>query len=393
MRIAIPIDRLQPGRGGIERYLPEVACGLAARGHEVTLLLGAGEAPGGGVRVERIDVPPGRDALGRFARAAAGRIDGGGFDVSLGVGRSLGGDLLQSHGGPHRASRRALLEAGEAEGQGALRRAASLHRPRDRRLTYLESEMFADSRLRAVIALSESSRRDILEVHPAVTGRVRVIPIGVDVGRFPPEERPAAREEVRGRWEVPAGSPLLLFVAHHFRLKGLHGAIETLARLARGGGPSHTLLVVGGGGTGRYRRLAARLGAGDRMRFAGEAERVEPLFLGADGLLHPTFYDPCPHVTLEAWAAGLPVVTTRRNGAAELAPAGSPAVAVVEDPADADALAEATGRLLDPATRDERSEAARAVAESRSLDVHVGEMEALLAEVAEERSTHGAPSA
>jgi UDP-glucose:(heptosyl)LPS alpha-1,3-glucosyltransferase len=137
------------------------------------------------------------------------------------------------------------------------------------------------------------------------------------------------------------------------------------------------LIVAGGGKVPPFRRRARRIGIEDRVVFAGHLPGVEDLLLGCDLLLQPTHYDPCSHATLEAWAAGLPVVSTRCNGAVELGE-GTRAIRVVEDPGDVDGLARAMAECLG---LEDRTGAARAVAEARSLDVHVREMEALLEEI------------
>ena len=48
------------------------------------------------------------------------------------------------------------------------------------------------------------------------------------------------------------------------------------------------------------------------------AREMRNAYFAADFLVHPTFYDPCSLVVLEALACGLPVITTRANGASEL---------------------------------------------------------------------------
>ena len=45
---------------------------------------------------------------------------------------------------------------------------------------------------------------------------------------------------------------------------------------------------------------------------------MPPYYGAADIFVLPTYYDPCANVCLEAMACGLPVVTTRQNGASEL---------------------------------------------------------------------------
>ena len=86
------------------------------------------------------------------------------------------------------------------------------------------------------------------------------------------------------------------------------------------------------------------------------------------------------NVVLEACAAGVPVVTTRRAGAAELLE-GPLAALVVDDPEDIDALARALATALGP-DHDTFARAARARAEQFPWDKHLDGLEALLAEVA-----------
>ena len=54
------------------------------------------------------------------------------------------------------------------------------------------------------------------------------------------------------------------------------------------------------------------------MHFAGNQKDSLPFYQAADVFALPTLYDPCSLVVLEAMAAGLPVVTSRRNGVHEL---------------------------------------------------------------------------
>jgi UDP-glucose:(heptosyl)LPS alpha-1,3-glucosyltransferase len=56
----------------------------------------------------------------------------------------------------------------------------------------------------------------------------------------------------------------------------------------------------------------------DRVRFAGEAAAVGPFYSAADGFVLPTAYEAFPLVSLEAAAAGLPLLITRVSGVEEL---------------------------------------------------------------------------
>ena len=65
-------------------------------------------------------------------------------------------------------------------------------------------------------------------------------------------------------------------------------------------------------------RLVRKNGYEDNIMFLGHVEKIESVFCASDMFILPTFYDPFSNVCLEAMACGLPVITTRLNGAAEI---------------------------------------------------------------------------
>ena len=92
-------------------------------------------------------------------------------------------------------------------------------------------------------------------------------------------------------------------------------------------------------------------GAGsDRIHLLGPQRDMPALYAAADALVHPTWYDPCSRVVLEALCCGLPVVTTAFDGAAEVVEDGRDG-RVIERPDDPEALCAAIGGVLDPAVR------------------------------------------
>src|SRR5205823_7588956 len=134
--------------------------------------------------------------------------------------------------------------------------------------------------------------------------------------------------------------------AMNYRLKGLEPLLHALALT-----PGLKLVVAGSPKIDSWRWLARRLGVAERVVFAGPAVDVRRIFFAADLHVHPTFYDPCSSVVLEALACGLPVITSRYNGAAELMHPPREGL-VVSDPHDHAALAAALTHLLDPVRRD-----------------------------------------
>ena len=96
-------------------------------------------------------------------------------------------------------------------------------------------------------------------------------------------------------------------------------------------------------------------------------------YFASDFLIHPTFYDPCSLVVLEALTCGLPVITTRCNGASELLQPPREGY-VVEDPHDHERLAWCMGQLLDPVRRAECGQAARRAGQQWTFEHHYREL-------------------
>jgi len=198
----------------------------------------------------------------------------------------------------------------------------------------------------------------------------------VDLARFHPAHRTTLGAAARRALGLADGARMCAAVGSGFARKGF----DLLLRLWREAPPADTALVVVGDDErlARYRREAAALGG--RVRVTGPRPDVEAVLAAADVACLPSRQEAFGNVVLEACAAGVPVVTTRRTGAAELL-GGPLAALVVDDPEDLAALGRALAHALGPA-HDALARAARARAEEFPWDDHLDRLEALLAEVA-----------
>jgi UDP-glucose:(heptosyl)LPS alpha-1,3-glucosyltransferase len=230
---------------------------------------------------------------------------------------------------------------------------------------------------RLFLALSHMVARDFMRFHQVPAERIRIVYNGVDLQRFSPALQDKYRQQIRKKLGI-RDELLLLIVAHNFALKGVPTLLKSVGALVRQGQPVR-LVVAGGKRLEPYRDLAEQLGAGLATRFLGAVDDASPYYAAADLYVQPTFYDPCSLVVLEALASGLPVITTRFNGAAELITPGVEGY-VMHDPADAEELTSFVHRLLEPQARTQMGQAARRLAMQHSLERNGAEILAVYRE-------------
>ena len=272
-------------------------------------------------------------------------------------------------------------------GSPLLRAAKALGRQFNLRQQYLlrvEQALLSGARLPVVACVSDYVRRQILQDYPAVAAeRVRVVFNGVTVEPMGADERARRDAETRAKLGIGRDIPIVLFIAHHFKLKGLRELIAAAALdpLRRCGA---MVLVAGRDEPAAYERQALASNISGHVRFIGTGYAVRDLLAAANVLAHPTWYDPCSRVVLEALSLGTPVVTTRWNGAAD---AIDPAYGrVIGEPRDTEALSAALAEMLAAAAA--RDAAVRASADLHgklSMKRHAGELVQLYGAVRADR--------
>jgi UDP-glucose:(heptosyl)LPS alpha-1,3-glucosyltransferase len=209
----------------------------------------------------------------------------------------------------------------------------------------MERRMFEGARLRAVICNSKMVKEDIHARFGVPAERVHVIYNAVDSEIYTPALR-GHRLRVRARLRIPDSATVFLQVGSGFERKGVATSIDALAKLAP---PSHLIVVGKDRHLRRYATRARALGLSGRVTLAGAQADPRPFYGAADSFVLPTLYDPCPNAALEAMACALPIVTSTRSGAAELALEHD--AGFVAKPGDPDAFAAHMRALCDKALR------------------------------------------
>jgi UDP-glucose:(heptosyl)LPS alpha-1,3-glucosyltransferase len=169
--------------------------------------------------------------------------------------------------------------------------------------------MLGGRRYRRIVAISDRVGRQLKEFYDVPDDRIVMIPNGIDLSRFHPENV-KARSNVRQSLGIAADSPLVLFVGSQYRLKGLEFAIRALAEMQT----RAILLVVGADNAGPYHRLAEQMGVAARVIFAGARQDLPVIYPAADAFVLPTLYETFALVCLEAMASGVPVLACPVGG-------------------------------------------------------------------------------
>lgn len=377
MNVGLVIERFSRDGGGLESWTWQLAHALDRRGHEVSVLTFRPPSSLERAAIRVIALPWSDDRI-RRAMTAERAVAGMKLDVTHDLGVCTRASILHPQSGSRLANERRDLLARGPLGQ-------LLARIDPRRARWLRQlRRFEDSRYPppdgcVVIAVSRGVAADLASWHQVPPDRVRMVPNGIDTARFAPPAH-AVREDLRERLDL-SGKTVFLFAAHNLRLKGVHPLLAAFAR-ARPHRPDMMLVTIGKHPDARVMRDVRRLGLKACVRFDGPVGDPLSHYQAADAFVLPSWHDACSLSVLEACACGVPVITTRANGASELLTHGLDGH-IIESAADVEALAAALVDLTCPNTRARMSVRARQTAEANDFARNVDRIERVYAEIAE----------
>lgn len=192
-----------------------------------------------------------------------------------------------------------------------------------------------------VVADTDATGRDLVELLDVDPDRVTTVHLGVDACWHPPDDDGAAPS---------CAMPYVLSVGTLEPRKNLGRLLQAFA-LARARGLEARLIIVGPSGwkTGSLQGDADRHAVADAVEFAGyvPTESLRRLYGGAAAVVYPSLYEGFGLPVLEAMACGAPVIASSTPAVAEVA--GSAAVLV--EPTDVDSIATAIEEVTGDARR------------------------------------------
>ncbi len=363
VKIVITIPHFSANVGGAEGFAVSVSRGLALRGHEVHVVAEDGNGREG-VQFHQARLAECADVVANLAP-----------HITVDWGLHVHADLHRLGGGTHREFLRYNL-LGRSQAGLFLKHLEYLLAAKHRKIIRAEKSLCLapDTYFLAV------SRFAAEQLHRTVSvpgERVRILHNGVSLERFETGKLATYRADTRARLSMQDDTVAFLFVAHNLRLKNF-ALLERIFRLLSEQIPNARLIVLG--------KRAPKIRT-PCLIYAGETTEPERYYAAADVLLHPTYYDACSNVVLEALAAGLPVVSSNLNGSAELIDHGHNGFVLP-------VTGRSTGiekqwltvitQLAGSADERQRiSRLARELAAHHSLDAYLTEFEAYLHEIAE----------
>jgi len=332
-RIAFLRRRFSP-TGGAERYLLRLASGLAAKGHPITLYCedwSPRENPFQSVRKIESNDPV------SFARKIAAQPLKDRHDIIFSLERVPGCDLYRAGDGLH-----ADWLAYRHSFSPIMGRIRTLLRPKNQQLCNLEAEIFAPNGVRRVICNSQFVADQIIKRFQFPSERIDIVHNGVPYQQFSMGDRALGRRALK----LAADDYVVLLVGAGKERKG------------------HAIA----------RRAVEKAGKGTKLIIIDSPPSVAMphVYAAADVFLLPTLYDPFANVTLEALAAGLPVITSAQNGASEIIEEGKNGF-ILPRANDTKLIADLLVQLADPDYRATFKQPAQALAQKHDLSRNLNE--------------------
>jgi len=237
-------------------------------------------------------------------------------------------------------------------------------------------EGFNLRRAKKIIVMSNALKEEIMKNYAIGSNKIETIYSATDNEFFNPKHKKTYKSKIRKKLGFSLTDKVMIFVGNPFQRKGLEYLIKALPKIR-----DAKLLVMGRDNKEPYIELAERIGVADRVVFGGFTPDINQYFAAADIFVFPTLYEPFGLVILEAMASGLPVITSRTAGAAELIEDGKEGL-LLDDPASPKEIAEKVNYLIDNNLINKIGRNARKKAEKYTWEKTAEEMEKVFEEVA-----------
>ncbi|MBI4686385.1 MAG: glycosyltransferase family 4 protein [Nitrospirae bacterium] len=310
MRLAFIKKRFST-HGGAERYLQTLINYLKKEGHEIHVFANQW-AQEEGIIFHKVSILPFSSVLSTLTfnmnTNSMIKTQRSKLDCVISLERTTYQDIYRAGDGCH-----AEWLKIRAQAEAFYKKLSFKINPLHIALLGIEERLFKNTPL--IIANSEMVKKQIMYHYAVPEGRIKIIYNGVDLKRFCPDNKLKWRDAVRKSLDMPEDALVVLFVGSGFERKGLRTLFKALPLIK---GYDVHIVAIGKGDVDRYKALSEEYGMSGKTTFLGPQADIEKFYAAADIFALPTLYDPFSNATIEAMASGLPVITTKNNGASEL---------------------------------------------------------------------------
>ncbi len=377
MKVVLIIEQLDLSRGGAERSTFEFAERLADNDLSVTIVTGKTKLLPTKYKSAIINFDiKNRSRLTSlilFCKAAERLLRSEQFDIIHAITPIKSADIYQPRGG--------LID--ETHRQNVMRRtglsrlAKRIVGPnlRQRYIRNIERHLAANTDCK-FLAVSDYVRRQCKEHLNLSDSRIKVIFNAVELERLNTDVSPDQRKTIRAKLNIAEGQLVGLFIANNFKLKGLSAIIDSLVYIQRNKPELSERLKILIAGTDKVRKWfnqIHRAGLENNILFVGPVQDVSRLYRISDFLIHPTWYDPCSRVALEAIAMGLPVITSKYNGAGELIRQADCGY-IIDDMSNPEEIVRYVEKMADNNVRIKLSEKGKLVKNKIGIENHISQL-------------------
>jgi len=172
----------------------------------------------------------------------------------------------------------------------------------------------------AIIAISEHTKKDLIDIAGAPEELVTVTPLAANPDLMPVTDK-STLDNLRRKYKLPAD--YILFLGSLEPRKNVTTLIKAYARLPEGYKKKHHLVIAGAKGwlNSPVHDTIKKLGLLDKTNFPGYVDRsdLSALYSMADCFVYPSLYEGFGLPVLEAMACGTPVITSNTSSMPEVA--------------------------------------------------------------------------
>ena len=365
MRIALITKRVSHSLGGAERVSAILCKRLAEKGHDVDVLTIYTDT-----RIRRVHIRPQKIntwfspwRLISFNRKVKKILKNERFDIIYSLCQVFPIDIYRVGDGIHQHWMR--IQYPNVIQRWIKYLTSLVHLA----MRWLENQIFKEGNCKYFITNSRLIKNQVMEYFHISDKRIKVIYNGVDNDKFNLGVKTYSAA-MRDKYSIDNDELVLLFISNNWERKGLSTIIEAMSKT---GIEKIRLVVVGRGEKRRYISLAKnKMISPDKLIFTGLTDDVEKYYGMADIFVLPSRYEPFSNVCLEAMACGLPVITTRTNGASELIKIGENGF-IIDDWKDSDSIGGVIKILNNGNIREKFRENATRTAKEYTWERHIEE--------------------